>query len=60
MPYTTDVFTNWAKYDSWTALRTYLESAEGGKLRVIEPRESDYAIVRYVKGQNNFELPHVA
>jgi hypothetical protein len=60
MPYTTDVFTNWAKYDSWTALRTYLESAEGGKLRVIEPRESDYAIVRYVKGQSNFELPHVA
>lgn len=60
MPYTTDVFTNWTKYESWSALRSYLESAEGGKLRVIEPREGDYAIVRYVKGQSNFELPHVA
>ena len=59
MPYTIDVFTNWTKYESWSELRTYLESAEGGKLRIIEPREGNYAIVRYVKGQSNFELPHV-
>jgi hypothetical protein len=59
MPYTIDVFTNWAAYETWGALREYLESAEGGKLRVIEPRDGQYAIVRYVKGQSNFELPHV-
>jgi hypothetical protein len=60
MPYTIDVFTNWQKYDSWTALRAYLESAEGGKLRIIEPRDSPYAIIRYVKGQSDFDLPHVS
>jgi hypothetical protein len=60
MPYTISVFNNWTKYESWSELRAYLESAEGGKLRIIEPREGDYAIVRYVKGQSNFDLPHVA
>jgi hypothetical protein len=59
MPYTIDVFTNWSSYETWSALRAYLESTEGGKLRVIEPRDGQYAIIRYVKGQSNFELPHV-
>jgi hypothetical protein len=60
MPYTINVFTNWRNYDSWSALRSHLESAEGGKLRIIEPRDSPYAILRYVKGQSTFELPHVS
>jgi hypothetical protein len=60
MPYTTDVFLSWPSFESWDALRGWLTSAEGGTLRVVEPRESPYALVRYVKGQSNFDLPHVA
>lgn len=60
MPYTTDVFTNWRAFESWSALKTWLQSAEGGKLRIVEPKDSVYALVRYVKGQSDFSKPHVA
>jgi hypothetical protein len=59
MPYTINLFTNWLSYESWPALKVWLQSAEGGKLRVIEPKDSDYALVRYVKGQSDFTMPHV-
>jgi len=61
MPYSVEVFTSWSKtFASWDALRTWLVSEDGGFLRVIEPKESPFALVRYVKGKSNFELPHVA
>lgn len=60
MPYTTDVFTNWRAFESWSALKDWLQSADGGKLRIVEPKESVYALVRYVKGQSDFSKPHVA
>lgn len=59
MPYTIDFFTNWPQQSSWDALKAWLQSAEGGKLRIVEPRESPYALVRQVKGQSDFSLPHV-
>jgi hypothetical protein len=60
MPYTVDVFRSWSKdFTTWEALRTWLQSAEGGSLRVVEPRDTSYALVRYIKGQSNFDAPHV-
>jgi uncharacterized glyoxalase superfamily protein PhnB len=59
MPYQVNVFTNWATHATWADLKTWLTSDAGGKLRVVEPRDADFAVVRYVKGQSNFELPHV-
>ena len=60
MSYTVNSFTNWvSEFKSWESLRTWLTSAAGGSLRVVEPKEGDYAIVRYVKGQSNFDQPHV-
>ena len=60
MSYTITAFTNWvANFKDWDALRGWLVSPAGGNLRVIEPKECDYAIVRYVKGQSLFNLDHV-
>jgi hypothetical protein len=44
---------------SWDDLRSWLISNEGGKLRVVEPSDSAYALVTYVKGKSDFTLPHV-
>lgn len=61
MSYSVSVFTNWvSNYQSWDDLKAWLTSAEGGSLRVVEPRDSDYAIVRYNKGTSNFSLEHVS
>jgi len=49
-----------AKYDSWDSLSAFLTSEEGGKLRVIQPADSDFALVRYTKDVSNFGLEHVA
>jgi hypothetical protein len=59
MSYTIDVFTTWPEYSSWEALKSWLTSEDGGKLRVVEPRESQFALVRYVKGQSDFSKNHV-
>jgi hypothetical protein len=60
MPYTIDVFESWPiAHSSWEALRDWLTSAEGGSLRVVEPKDSPYAVVRTVNGQSKFDLPHV-
>jgi hypothetical protein len=54
------VFTNAkASFPHWDALRVHLQSAAGGKLRVVEPRDSEYALVRYVKGQSDMSSPLV-
>lgn len=45
-----DLVTN---YSSWESLRTFLESEEGGKLRIIQKEGDPFAIVRYVKGQSD-------
>ena len=60
MTYSIDYFRSWSKdFTTWEALRSWLQSAEGGSLRVVEPRDTHYALVRYVKGQSNIEAPHV-
>jgi hypothetical protein len=48
-----------AKYDSWESLCAFLISEEGGKLRVIQPTDSDFALVRYTKDVSNFQKDHV-
>lgn len=58
--YTVNCFTNWVSdYTSWADLKTWLTSEAGGKLRIVEPRDSPYALIRYVKGQSNLDLEHV-
>jgi hypothetical protein len=42
---------------NWEELRTLLQSAEGGNFRVVEPRDSEYALVRYVKGKSDTSNP---
>ncbi len=60
MPYTLSYFQSWVSgHSSWDSLRTWLTSAEGGFLRVVEPNHSPYACVRYVKGTSTMNLPHV-
>jgi hypothetical protein len=58
--YTINSFTHWVSdFASWADLKVWLTSEAGGSLRVVEPRDSPYALVRYVKGQSNFDLEHV-
>lgn len=49
-----------AQYPTWAELRAYLESEEGGRLRVVEnPSDTEHVIVRYTKGTSNFTKEHV-
>jgi len=48
------------KHATWDSLKAYLISDDGGKLRIIEPENSNLAIIRYTKGVSNFSNPHVA
>lgn len=60
MPYTLTHFQSWASENTtWEQLRDWLQSKEGGSLRIVEPANCPYACVRYVKGTSNFDLPHV-
>ena len=60
MTYTLTHFRSWmSNFSSWEDLRTWLQTEDGGKLRVIEPKHSPYALVRYVKGQSDFTKEHV-
>jgi len=60
MSFTTTVFSDLAaKYSSWDALRVFLLSPEGGKLRVVTTEHDDLAIIRYTKGVSSFEKEHV-
>lgn len=61
MSFTTNVFSELVnKYSSWDALRIFLMSAEGGKLRVLSQENDDLAIIRYTKGVSDFSVPHVS
>lgn len=56
----TSIFSNLkATHESWSALSSYLRSAEGGSLHVQEYGTEGLAIVRYVKDHSNMSLPHV-
>lgn len=60
MVYTIDAFTSWnSKFSTWDELKAWLTSAEGGYLRVIEPRDYPLALVRYNKDRSIMTLPHV-
>ncbi len=63
MPYTLSVFHDLCNiYPEWTVLRTWLESEEGGFLKIIADDPSappNHVIVRYEKGSSNLDLPHV-
>ena len=59
MPYQVNVFSSWLTHASWTDLKNWLVSADGGLLRVVEPPNSPYAIVRYNKNKSNMALAHV-
>jgi hypothetical protein len=59
MVYSINVFSEWKKYETWDALKTWLQSNEGGSLRIVEPSQGNCAIIRYVKDKSNFTIPHV-
>lgn len=59
MPYQVNLFNNWQSYNSWSDLKQWLMSSDGGLLRVVEPPNSPYALVKYKKGVSNFNFPHV-
>lgn len=54
------------QYPDWFSFRTFLESEEGGYLRIIPSlspssvSESRYHIIRYDKGVSRMDLPHVS
>lgn len=54
MVYTSDIFKNLiTKYSNWQSLSSYLQSPEGGSIRIIQKEGDAYAILRYVKGQSD-------
>lgn len=59
MVYNINVFSEWKNHGSWANLKEWLQSSEGGNLRVVDPANSNYAVVRYVKDKSNFSLRHV-
>ena len=47
------------QYPTFQALRSYLESEDGGMFRVVDNDiVNDLCIIRYEKGVSNMELPH--
>ena len=60
MPLTMTVFSELtANYQTWDALRLFLTSESGGKLRVMTSETDDLAIIRYTKGVSDFKKSHV-
>jgi len=47
------------EYSTWLALRSHLESYQGGKLRIIDCG-SNLFLIRYDKGQSNFNVASTA
>lgn len=45
-------------YPSWTELKCYLESEQGGHFRITEFPEKRLALIRYEKGVSNMSLTH--
>lgn len=57
MTYTIDCFKDLIEqYPTWAQLRPFLESWEGGRLRVIDCG-LDLYLIRYDKGSSNFSIP---
>lgn len=46
------------KYKTWDELRLFLESEEGGLLRIIDKDDKGMCIIRYEKGVSKMDLPH--
>ena len=60
MSFATNIFSDLsASYPNWDALRMYLMSADGGKLRVMTSDDDNLAIIRYTKGVSDFSKSHV-
>ena len=62
MPYNLSVFRELCeRFPSWTSFRTWLESDEGGLLKIIESADSssNQVIIRYEKGISNPSPSHV-
>lgn len=61
MFFTVSVFKNLVeRFSEWEALRAFLESEEGGQLRIVDQSaEHHLALIRYEKGVSNVELPHM-
>ena len=54
MVYTSDIFVNLInKFSTWSDLAAFLQSEQGGNLRVIHREGDRYGILRYVKGQSD-------
>ena len=51
------------KYPTWNELSAWLESKEGGSLRIVKSDDAKYSdsyvIVRYDKTKSDMSLPHV-
>jgi hypothetical protein len=47
------------KYPNWQSFRSYLESPEGGSLRVTGEENARFQILRYVKEKSDFTQEHV-
>ena len=60
MSFSTAVFSELTQtYTSWDALRIFLQSEAGGKLRIMTTEYDDLAIIRYTKGVSDFTKSHV-
>jgi hypothetical protein len=58
MVYTCDVFVNLInQFSTWSEFSAFLQSKEGGGVRVIHKEGEQYAVLRYVKGQSDLVDP---
>jgi hypothetical protein len=55
-----DVFSELRRsYSSWESLKEYIESSDGGLLKVLSTSNPKYKIIRYEKGVSKFSVKHV-
>lgn len=46
------------RFPTWSELKQFLTSPEGGSLRVVESESGEqYVVIRYVKGESKFSVP---
>jgi hypothetical protein len=46
------------KYSEWNALQIFLESEEGGLLRIVDKNQNGLCLIRYDKNISKMDLPH--
>lgn len=51
-------FASWTDL-KWADLKAQLTSAEGGSLRIVDPKDHQYAVIRYDKQKSDFTKPIV-